>query len=435
MKFKYFTALFLVPLLLTGCFEAKQEILPGKRVQILDRNKVDVKEQHKNQKVKLQAAHKNNFWKTIGKNPSHDQEHLAFVGFKKQLWRVRIGQGSARDAELLTQPIILDGLIYTLDAHALLQARKLEDGKLVWQKSLKPKGEGAGFAHGGLTFFKGKIFVATGFSQVHCLSKSNGESFWMKQLSAPVRAAPVCTDNVYVLTNDNTLHALSPDTGEHNWQHRGVSEPMNMLRGAAPGVSGDGFVLAGHSSGEIVSVRGNSGDLLWSDSLAQAKTASSVYKVPSIRDAIVVKGNYAYAASHSGRMACFDVPSGMIVWEDTSDGNSGPTVVGSYLYVVDQQKRLNCFNRQSGKLFWTVALQKFENEKKKEDPVLWTTPLVAGNQVILGNSLKQLVVYSAESGEKIHSIKLSAPLKITPIVAHGKVFVLTDNGQLSAWGA
>jgi hypothetical protein len=94
-----------------------------------------------------------------------------------------------------------------------------------------------------------------------------------------------------------------------------------------------------------------------------------------------------------------------------------------------------CIARGSGKVRWATQLARYrvDKEKKKKDPIVWTGPVLAGDRLILANSRGQLVNVSPLDGKVQSMVKAGGPVSLSPIVAGNTLYVLDNDGRLTAW--
>ena len=80
------------------------------------------------------------------------------------------------------------------------------NGNEIWRVDVKPSDDlGNGFG-GGIAYWKGRLFVATGYARVLALDPKNGKVIWKTGVGAPVRSGPTVADGrVYAVTVENEL--------------------------------------------------------------------------------------------------------------------------------------------------------------------------------------------------------------------------------------
>src|SRR3546814_4736661 len=72
-------------------------------------------------------------------------------------------------------------------------------------------------------------------------------------------------------------------------------------------------------------------------------------------------------------------------------------------------------------------------EKKKKDPIRWTGPILAGGRLIAVNSEGTLAEYSPTDGSLLASTEFDSSLSQSPIVANNILYILSDDGKITAW--
>src|ERR1051325_11430382 len=94
-----------------------------------------------------------------------------------------------------------------------------------------------------------------------------------------------------------------------------------------------------------------------------------------------------------------DRPSGARAWEQEIGSSHSPWLAGDFLFVLANDNALVCLTRSDGKVRWARQLQRYENEKKKSDPVLWAGPVLGGNRLVALSSLGEALSVAPDSGE------------------------------------
>jgi outer membrane protein assembly factor BamB len=277
------------------------------------------------------------------------------------------------------------------------------------------------------------VFATTGYGIAAAFDAATGKELWRQSLGEPLRGAPsVYGNRVYVLTIDNQLFALNAETGETAWNVSGTVEVAGLLGAAAPAVAQD-TVVVGFSSGELNALRAENGRTVWADALARTGRSTAMAALSDIDASPVIDRGRVYAIGHGGRMAALELATGQRVWERNFAGTSTPWVVGEFVYIVTLEGEVMCLTRREGKIRWVRALDRYKNPKKKSDPIQWSGPILAGDRLFLVSSNQQMVAMSPLTGEVLSTEKLKARAFLGPIVADNTLYVLTDDGKLTAW--
>jgi len=408
--------------------------LKGERIPVLlDERQVRPDPDIQDVEVSLPKPWLNPDWPQAGGNPAHAMQNLQLGDNLKRIWDVSIGSGKSQEWKHLAAPVIGGGRIYTMDTDAIVTAFDSKGSEL-WETDVKPEDVGGkGDLGGGLAYADGRVYVTSNYGEVLALDAKSGKILWRRALSAPTRAAPtVAGDHVYVVTSDNQLFALSSKDGNVLWTHAGLSEITGLVGAASPAYDG-GIVVVPYTSGEIYALRGDNGRPVWSDTLAAIRRVDQVSALADIRGNPVMDRDRVVAISHSGRMVSIDLRSGGRAWEDSIGGITQPWVAGNFIYVMSTDNKLICLSREDGRVRWLTQLDRWGKPDKKEDIILWTGPILAGDKLVVGGTNGELLIVSPLTGQVTDTVDIGTPISVQPIVANGTLYVLTDDGTLLAY--
>ncbi len=384
--------------------------------------------------VALPPPYANADWTQSGGTAGKSMQHLALGDKLKRVWSTGVGDGDSRSRRLVSAPIVMDGRVYTMDTDAAITAINASSGSKLWTHALRLKGDKASLAFGGgVSGDSGKLFAATGFGFVVAMDAATGNEVWRKEIGTPLRGAPAYADNrVFVITQDNTVYALSADKGEELWNQPAISENAGILGAATPAISGD-TVVVGFSSGELNALRAENGRTTWQDTLARTGRLTALASLTDIDGSPVIDRGRVFAIGHGGRMVALELTTGERVWEKSMGGLSTPWVAGDYVYVVTSDGELVCLLRRDGKVRWLTQLQRYDNADKKKGLVRWQGPVLASDRLILTSSNGYLVTASPYTGKVISAEKLGAGTFLPPVVAGSTLYVMTDKASLQAY--
>jgi outer membrane protein assembly factor BamB len=362
------------------------------------------------------------------------------------VWSVSIGTSTSSDSAITAMPIIADGMVFTLDAAANVRAFDVNSGGQVWGTSLAP-GEGPsdfyffsgagdapeeGFG-GGIAYANGRLFVTTGFSEVVALDVRTGGKLWSKKVQTPFRTAPTVRDGrVYTMNRENRAWALDAGTGAEVWTHEVFAETGAVLASVSPAANSE-LVIMPYTNGDLYALRANNGRPLWSDSLTRTGQGETLSSINDIAGRPVIDGFSVYAISHAGRMVGIDLRSGERLWTRDIAGVQTPVVAGAYLFVVSVEGVLYAIDKATGRIAWDTYLGRWRDEADREDTVSWSGPLLAQGHLILLSTDGRMVSVNAATGNVESSSALGTGTIIAPNTANGMLFILNDDGQLTAY--
>ena len=385
--------------------------------------------------VKLPEPQTNPAWPQSGGNPDHDMQNLALSDSPKEAWSISIGSGKSAAWKHLASPVMAEGRVFTMDTDSSVTAFDAGTGARIWRTDATPDSDdiGSGDVGGGVAYADGQLYVTNNYGEALALDAQGGKILWRRSLGGPTRAAPtIAGGRVYVVTADNQLHALSVKDGSVQWTHAGLAEVAGVLGAASPAYA-TGLVAVPYTSGEVYGLRPDNGRVLWSDTLAAIRPSDSVSSLADIRADPVIDRDRLIVIGHSGRMEAIDLRTGGRAWDDPIGGISMPWVAGDFVFVISTDNRLVCLTRDEGRIRWLTQLDRWLDAVKKRDSILWIGPVLGGGKLIITSNDGRILALSPATGAVMNAIDAGDPISVSPIIANGTLYVLTDAGDLKAY--
>jgi outer membrane protein assembly factor BamB len=374
-------------------------------------------------------------WPQAGGTASKSYGHLGLSASPSRIWTASIA-GSGKTQRLAAAPVIGDGKLFVMDTKGLVSAFNADTGSRLWTRSFKVSGDGSSSVFGGgISYDNGRVYLTTGIGVVAALDAANGSEFWNVKPGGPLRGSPTIAFNaVYVMTQDNKIHAVNAGDGVALWSKSGSVQQSGVFGVAAP-AAGKGTVIAGYSSGELVAYRYENGRELWSDALARTSISTEVGSLTDVDADPIIDRGQVFALGQGGRMAAYELVTGQRIWELNLAGISTPAVSGDWVFTLTDDARLLAIQRGTGKVRWMTQLRRYKKEtkKKKKGPIFWVGPVLAGNKLWVANSRGQLAYVNPVDGKMSAFAKLGKPVSLAPVVANQTLYVLDDGGKISAF--
>ncbi|MEZ5708414.1 MAG: PQQ-binding-like beta-propeller repeat protein [Blastomonas sp.] len=420
---------------LGGSDKPKQTPTIGKRTSILARAEsgAEVDPNIADISVIYPPAATNLAWSQPGGNAAKAMGHVGLGAPLGRVWTAGIAGTSTR-VRLAAAPVISEGKLFVMDTDGVVHAYDSRSGSPLWTTSLRVDGDGeSSLFGGGASVDSGRVFATNGIGEVAALDADNGSVIWKVKPAGPLRGAPTLSiGNVYVMTQDNQLFALSQVDGSIVWNKAASIGQAGVFGVAAPS-AGQGTVIAGYSSGELNAYRYENGRDLWGDALARTSISTSVATLSDIdADPIIDRGR-VYAVGQGGRMAAYELVTGQRIWELNIAGISTPAIAGEWLFVLTDDSRILCISRSSGKVRWISQLKRWKDEKDKKGPVFWTGPVLAGGRLIVASTEGVVSSVATGDGAITPMFDLGSPVSLPPVVADNMLFLLDDGGRISAF--
>ncbi len=419
-----------------GVFKASKpkSTLIGERIPILtSENSVEVEPSIADITVVLPPAVANDSWTQSGGNANKSMGHLVLGANLSRVWTAKIA-GASKESRLAAAPVVSDGKLYAMGTDSVVSSFDAATGAKRWSVKFGDGGKNSMALFGGGVSVDGAfLYVTNGLGDVGALNVADGSQVWKKKLGAPLRGAPtVALGNVYAMSQDNQLFALRASDGNFEWSEAAAVSLAGVFGSAAPSV-GQGTVVAGFSSGDLNAYRYENGRGVWQDTLSRTSINTSVGTLTDVDADPVIDQGRVFALGQGGRMVSLELVTGQRLWELNIAGISTPWVAGEWVFVVTDEGKLLCVARGNGKVRWVSPLQRYRKDKSKNGPVTWSGPVLAGDRLVLVNSLGAMVSVAAADGKLLSSDNVGAEVYLGPVVANSMLYVLDNSGKITAY--
>ncbi|MES2676819.1 MAG: PQQ-binding-like beta-propeller repeat protein [Pseudomonadota bacterium] len=393
--------------------------------------------------ISLPTQINNQSW--FGSNNDNNQaiENFTFgnqISKTKSIWA---GYRPGYNDRMVFAPAIVNDKIYTLDAKGNLYARGATNYKTIWKKKLIERWFVKDFTEGKISYFDGKnappsfananssplnrefIFASTGYNLVFCIDAKTGEIIWKKTLSSIPISAPISDGKqVFVITNDNKTYALDLTNGEINWVHSGILKATGIL-GAANPVSYKNYVISSYSSGEVYALNKKSGEVGWVYDLNISKADNSDFILNDVDATPVIKDGVAYAIGNGGLTMAIRIIDGVILWQKELASITDFWIAGDFIYLITNDNQLISLYKKTGAVKWIVQLKKYPNDKKPVHKIVYNGIIMAGDNLVMTNSNRELLIISPLDGKILQTKNLNQQIFHSPIVVNGKIYLHT----------
>lgn len=424
-------------IVLAGCSD-REVILPGKREPILKLEPSATKGAGTLSAPKAFAMprQKNNVaWPQGHASPSTQVVHAALSAAPKPLWTLSVGTGDRARNRITADPIVAEGIVFTLDSLSVLTATSTSGSRL-WSRDLTPSFERAGDADGGgIAYGDGVVFVSTGYGVLHALDPKSGSALWKQELKGSGNGRPSYFDGVvYLVSQDSVAWAIEAATGRIRWQLDHLSDVNNMSGSTGPAIS-EKLVVFGFGAGDLQAAFRGGGLTLWNATLAGGRSGRAVATIDDIATSPVISGSTVFAANSSGRIAAMHLDSGARLWTAPYGARSPLWPAGGSLFFVNDLGQLMRLDATDGSKVWSVDLPGFVSlrQRKSKDVVPHHGPVLAGGRLLLASGDGLLRQFDPETGAERSAMRLGSGATANPIVADGILYVLCRDGKLRAY--
>lgn len=414
--------------------------LPGKRFSILQiqSGMEPANTEMKGEGFIAPPVWQNEFWPQAGGYPNHATQNPALSGEKlKRIWKEDIGNGATDEYPLTSAPVVYEGKIFTLDTDSQVSAFDVKNGDRKWRRSIRPKQEDEEVIGGGIAADGNTLYITNGYREVVALDIKDGKTIWRSLLPSPSRAAPTIVDNsLYVITLDNRLLALETSTGRKKWEYEGLAETTELI-GAASAAANHDIVVAPMSSGELTALRIENGSVAWSENLASLVQRGGSTSLPDISGLPVIDKDLVIGISFGGKIMAIEQRTGHPVWQRDIGSAKSPWVAGNTIFLISSNSELVALGRNTGVLEWARPLDAYidpkEHNEQTRSALLWNGPVFAGGTLYITAPNGKIIRVNPETGQKSGEFDNGSRVALSPAIADGTMFLISQDGTLSAW--
>ncbi len=343
-------------------------------------------------------------------------EPASLTEFKEQArfdirWRHDIGDAGGN----MLQPAVTNDAVYAANAKGEVFRLERATGKEIWRAD-------SGFTVSGGVGAGGGLVLAGGMKGDLAAFGEDGKLRWKTRVSSEVLSAPQVADGIVVVrTGDGRIAGLSVVDGKRQWLYERAT-PALIVRSHAGVTLGRGMVYAGLAGGKLAAIGLTNGIVVWESVVSQPRGNTELERISDITSLPVVDGEQICAVAFQGRVACFDIAQGNLLWSRDLSSDKGMLIQGKYLYVTDASGIVSALDKSSGSSLW-------KNDKMTMRHV--STPYVLGNHVVVGDYEGYLHALNRDDGSMAARLKTDGGgIMAAPVELDGGLLVQTRNGGL-----
>lgn len=305
----------------------------------------------------------------------------------RELWSYEAG------AAVNGSPAVADGVVYVTDLESTLHAVDARTGRELWRRETGPDrpfpwGHESGDIYPSsptLARVGGRVllFFGAGDGSVHAVEPASGEPVWRFRTDGRVRSTPAVAGGILVVGSaDGHVYGLDAVTGEERWRH--------ATRGASLASAEFGF------------------------------DRRTIQSSPAIADGRV------HIGARDGFLYTLDLATGERLWDadhEVSWVNSSPALANGRVFAgTSDGQFVQALDAATGEELW----------RREAEGIVWTSPIVLGDEVVFAEGAGRVRSLDAETGRTRWSTFLPSRLWSSPVVEDGVLFLGTHGGGMYA---
>ena len=373
----------------------------------------------------LTVPKKNSSWTTSGLNAKNSSGNIYFEGINKNFLKKKVGKNKFSSYHSASSLLYFENNIFISDDRGTIFNIN-KSGKINWKKNIYKKLYKKIHKNLSLSIYKNKMFVSDNIGFVYAINLIDGELIWIKNYSVPNRSnIKIFNDKIFIINQDNRILCVDILNGSLLWNVRSVGSFIKSQKPLSVAISKKGNVIALLSSGDLVKITPNTGNLIWSLNLSGSMFAHDTdFFIAS--DVLIDEDNVIVSTKSS--IFSFDINNGYLNWKESINSTNTPIIDGKLLFTITDNGYLININKIDGKIIWSTNILKILKKNKQNTTI---TGFVMGSGIIYATTSNgYIIVSSAKSGAVNKAVKIGDTINSAPIISDGSLYVLTANSKI-----
>lgn len=255
-------------------------------------------------------------------------------------WQVTLGKSAPGLA-----PAVTPNAIYAANSAGTIVRVDPSSGAVVWRTEAGRKLAAGVGADATL------VVVGTDKGDVLAFD-TDGKAAWQAKVTSEVLGPPRVADGiVLVWSGDGRIHGLAAADGKTKWVYQRTNPPLT-IRNYAGGITSRGGLFAGTAGGKLLAVDLATGNVGWEGNVATPKGATELERIADITSLPLVEERQVCAVAFQGRIACFEIVRGDLVWTRDVSSLTGLAADNRFLFVADDNGAVHALDKVTGASAW-----------------------------------------------------------------------------------
>jgi outer membrane protein assembly factor BamB len=255
-------------------------------------------------------------------------------------WQSSVGKAAPGLA-----PAITPDAIYAASANGTLVRVDPKSGQPLWRVEVgKRLSAGVG---------ADQTLVAVGTDKGEVLAFTpDGKPLWQAKVTSEIVSPPQVAEGIVVVwSGDGKIFGLSGVDGKAKWVYQRTMPPLTV-RNYAGGTINRGGVFVGTAGGKLLAFDLATGNVGWEANVATPKGATELERIADVTSLPNVEDRQVCAIAFQGRVACFDIARGTLVWARDVSSLYGLAADDRYLFVTDDKGAIQALDKTTGASAW-----------------------------------------------------------------------------------
>lgn len=273
---------------------------------------------------------------------------------------------------------------------------------------------------------RGQLFIGTTTGQVHALNADDGSLRWQVAAGGSVSASGHLSDDaLYLVTDDDSVVALSREDGEVLWRYRREPRDGFAIAGHAGLARADRRILAAFGDGAVVALDASDGKLFWeTDTSLDVEDPEDDRQFVDVDTTPVVVGDTVYVASFAAGLYGLEIDSGTAaVRREDLTGITHIAADQTGLFLSSADRGVVCLDLPGHGPRWAHRVERGS-----------PAHLVPGDGVVYVTETRgALLALNQSNGEEAGRVESGHGFSAAPTMLDGRGFILSNAGTLFAF--
>jgi outer membrane protein assembly factor BamB len=271
------------------------------------------------------------------------------------------------------------------------------------------------------------VYFGADDGRFYALHARSGRLIWSLDTGAEIRKGSLMYNNtLYIVSADNTIFALDPDSGEIVWQYRRPPLKGFSAAGHSGLLIGGGKLITGFSDGYIVALDATGGAVVWSSDLAaeiETGVETGEVKLSDVDATPVIVGDILVAASVDGGIRGLNVETGNVIWTNPAlISVTGLAASNGTVYAARSAFGISAIDPKTGKEQWS----------KRFRSGMLADPVVYEDLLLISDSVFGLFAVSTLDGQLLQQVNQYKGFFARPSVHAGYLLIIGNGSTLYA---
>ena len=256
------------------------------------------------------------------------------------VWQESLG----KSGDYAFTPAVSGSSVYAAGSNGTVM--RIDEGKTVWKIEAGQRLSAGVGTDGRL------VAVGSPEGDLLVFSAADGKLAWKAKATSEILAPPAVGEGLVVVrSGDNRLIAYDAADGKRKWIFQRPAPALSLRAIAAPVIDGK-YVFAGFPGGKLIAVSLSNGAPVWEGTVALPKGTTELERIADISSSPVIVGRTICSVAYQGRVACFDLGNGNLIWARDVSSSVGLTMDSRHLFVSDDKGAVHALDLVSGASLW-----------------------------------------------------------------------------------